>query len=92
MVLFRQNAVFAAAFWGEVGTMSRKRSTHDSRPVRVVELYGKDLRWQTAEPNLRLTDETVARLTHEGYTMALVRVGLWRTRRVSLIRHAQRLS
>ncbi len=50
------------------------------------------MRWQTAEPNLRLTDETVARLTHEGYTMALVRVGLWRTRRVSLIRHAQRLS
>ncbi|MFJ4039174.1 hypothetical protein ACIPVB_13990 [Microbacterium sp. NPDC090007] len=72
--------------------MSRKHNALHSRPARVMELYGKDLRWERAEPHLRLTDETIARLTHEGYTMALVRVGLWRTRRVSLIRQSQRLS
>jgi hypothetical protein len=64
----------------------------DVRSARILELYGKDLRWNAAEPGLRLDVDTAARLHDEGFTMATVRVGLWRTKSVSLIRWAQRSS
>ncbi len=70
--------------------MSRKRNDLAARSVRITELYGKDLRWTNAERGLRLTPEAVARLTSEGYTMATVRTGMWRTRRISLLRLEQK--
>ena len=72
--------------------MSRRRLHLDARPPRIVELYGQDLRWTDADRGLRLDADTAARLHSEGFTMATVRAGLWRTKRVSLIRWAQRNS
>ncbi|MDQ1083865.1 MULTISPECIES: hypothetical protein [Microbacterium] len=72
--------------------MSRRRLRLEAQPRRIVELYGKDLRWVDAEPGLRLDHDTAARLHDEGFTMASVRVGLWQTKQVSLIRWAQRNS
>lgn len=70
--------------------MSRRRMHPSVRPARILELYGKDLRWTAADRGLRLDAETATRLHDEGFTMAGVRVGVWRTKRVSLIRWAQR--
>lgn len=72
--------------------MSRRRTHPDVRSARILELYGKDLRWIDADQGLRLDPDTAARLHDEGFTMATVRIGLWRTKRVSLIRWAQRES
>ncbi|MBD8218518.1 hypothetical protein IFU40_07745 [Microbacterium sp. CFBP 13617] len=57
----------------------------------ILEIYGSSLSWIKAEPGIRLTPENAQQLHHEGYTMVLVRDGLWKTRQVSLIRFMQRL-
>jgi|GEM_PF-6996931 hypothetical protein len=69
------------------------RHTHRSashQPV-IREIYGSSLSWSKAAPGTRLTPENAQQLHHEGYTMVLVRDGLWKTRQVSLIRYLQRL-
>jgi hypothetical protein len=72
-----------------MGNMSRRHPHPPARPARILELYGQDLRWTAADRGLHLDADTAARLHDEGFTMATVRVGLWRTKRVSLNRWAQ---